>query len=626
MLPTDHRPAGARRLVFSLTALLLPLLFVLLFASSGAAQEPVLPEAPPDSEFGLALYEARCANCHGVTGAGDGELSANMPVPPQSFTDPAYRQTADPAVMYDQITNGNLDVGMPPFGPASSNPIDDAGRWDLVAAVYSLSTPPEAVEQGRAVYQAECTACHGETGLGDGPEADPATPPTDLTRLDYWFNRSNETVFTALAPNAIPEHAYELGDDDLWATVDFARTFSYAYVDPAILTEPIPAGVVTGRVLNGTSGDALTGEEVTLRAFMPDFTVADTLTTTLETDGSFRFELTDIPPDWVFIANVPFGDLSFSSNADQMRHSLPELDLPITVYEPTSNPAAISIGQLHVVLEFVDENRVRVNELYIFNNADNSVYVGPTGDPNQGTVELALPAGAENVAFQRSFGSLDSFVTANDLIQTETGWADRLPLRPGSGALTLLTRYELPYEDGMTIAHPLNYPTASGTIILPDAGVEVVGEEWTTQGPQSFQTGEVFLNYSRPAIAAGEAIAIELDGRPRVVAGTDGGAVNRDQTTELIIGGTALLAVALAGIFLYRSWQARQVPAEAYVAEANAAVAAPVSPPLTGDDADALLRAIADLDDRHEAGQIDDDAYRQQRDALKRRLAAIWSQ
>ncbi len=57
----------------------------------------------------------------------------------------------------------------------------------------------------------------------------------------------------------------------------------------------------------------------------------------------------------------------------------------------------------------------------------------------------------------------------------------------------------------MTIAHPMNYPTSSGTIILPDAGVEVVGNEWVTEGPQQFQTGEVFLNYSRPALAAGEA-------------------------------------------------------------------------------------------------------------------------
>ena len=55
--------------------------------------------------------------------------------------------------MFTQITDGEAAVGMPPFGPASSNPIDETGRWNLVAAVYSLATPPENVEAGRAVYE-----------------------------------------------------------------------------------------------------------------------------------------------------------------------------------------------------------------------------------------------------------------------------------------------------------------------------------------------------------------------------------------------------------------------------------------------------------------------------------------
>lgn len=627
MLPIDVRHAGLRRLLFALIVLLLPIGLFLISARPGAAQEPVLPPVPPQGEAGLALYGARCANCHGITGAGDGELAANMPTPPQSFADPSYRLTADPQVMYDQITNGNLNVGMPPFGLASSNPIDDAGRWDLVAAVYSLSTPSEAVEQGRVVYQAECAACHGDTGRGDGPDAANSPMPTDLTQIDYWFNRSNQAVFTALAPGVAPAHTYDLSDDDLWAAVDFARTFSYAYVDPAILTAPIPAGVIAGQVNNGTSGGPVTGEMVSLRAFTPDFTQTLALSTTLAADGTFRFDVEDVPPDWVYIASVPFGDLSFSSAADQLRHGSPALDLPITVYEPTSDPSAINIAQLHVVLEFVGEDRVRVNELYIFNNDADTVFVGESGDPTQGTVHIALPAGAENLAFQRSFGSLDSFLPANDLIQTETGWADRLPIRPGGGALTLLTRYELPYESGMTIAHPINYPTDSSTIILSDVGVEVTGDDWTTEGPQQFQTGEVFLNYSHPAIAAGEPIAIELDGRPRQVAGTDGTTANRNQTTELIVGGTALLLAALAGIFLYRSWQVRQVPEEAYEVEAGAAVSGAPTAPVSAvprADADALLRAIADLDDAHEAGQITDDDYHRRRDALKQELAAVW--
>ncbi len=41
-------------------------------------------------------------------------------------------------------------------------------------------------------------------------------------------------------------------------------------------------------------------------------------------------------------------------------------------------------------------------------------------------------------------------------------------------------------------------------------------------------------------------------------------------------------------------------------------------------DADALLRAIADLDEAYEAGHVEAATYQAQRVELKRRLAALW--
>lgn len=611
-------PAVLRRYLLLALACLLLLISSLIPLHSSAAQEPVLPAATPDALTGLEIYAQRCANCHGPTGAGDGAMVAQLPAPPRPF-DETYRRTAQPSAMFSQITNGNLNVGMPPFGPTSSNPISEANRWDLVAAVFSLSTPPEAVAQGQAVYEAQCAACHGEAGAGDGPDAATTNPPaTDLTNIAYWFNRSNQTVFDALAPGAVAAHEYEISDEDRWAVVDYARTFSYAYADPAELTRPIPSGVIFGQLVNGTTGERLADTEVLLRAFTPDFQQTLTLTTTSDINGNYRFDVTDVPPDWVFIAGAGYDDLSFSSQANQLDRSLATLELPVTVYDKASDASAISIGQLHVVLEFVDD-RVQVNELYIFNNNSDTVFVGPSGDPAQGTVEVALPTGAQNLMFQRSFGSLDSFLPANDFVQTDRGWADPLPLRPGPGALTLLVRYDLPYSDGMTVAHPMFYDTATSTIILPDTGVEVRGEPWLEQPAQQFGQGELFRNYSRAALAAGDAVSIELRGRPRVVSSTGGASVvNRNQTIELVIGGAVLLAATLGGVFLWRSWQTRK---EDDLVEEAQPVASPTA---AGDERDALLRAIADLDDAHDAGQIDDDAYQTRRDELKRQLAAVW--
>ena len=51
--------------------------------------------------------------------------------------------------------------------PATAD-VPDAAIWDLVAWVWQLNTTPETLEAGRRLYAANCAACHGEGGGGDG--------------------------------------------------------------------------------------------------------------------------------------------------------------------------------------------------------------------------------------------------------------------------------------------------------------------------------------------------------------------------------------------------------------------------------------------------------------------------
>lgn len=622
-----HAAAVKSRLLILVLVSAVALGVMLLLPQAGAAQDPVLPAATPDALPGLELYAERCANCHGDTGQGDGAMIQQAGQPAPMAFDAAYILNAMPSVMFQQITNGEAAVGMPPFGPASSNPIEDAGRWNLVAAVYSLATPAENVEAGRVVYAAQCAACHGDTGAGDGPDAATTEPVASaLNDVTYWFNRSNETVFADLAPGAIAAHTYNLPEDDLRRAVDFARTFSYSYADLAALNAPIPAGIIQGTVDNGTTGEVLPKTEVGLRAFTPDFEETLTLTTTTDVDGNFRFDVADVPPNWIYIAGSSFGGLNFSSGANQLSRDTASLDMPITVYDKTSDPAGINIAQLHVVLEFA-QDMVQVSQLYVINNVGNTVFVGTSGDPTQGVIEVAVPKEAQNLEFLRSFGTMQSFLPANDFIQTERGWADPLPVRPGEGAQTMLVRYLLPYKSGMTIAHPIFYLTSTSTIILPDAGVSVANTPWVEQEPQAFgQSNSMFRNYVGPSVPAGETITIELKGRPEVVTDTAGAAVvNRDQTTELLIGGGALLLAAVGGIFLWRFWQKRSaVDDEAWEEEPQAETGVSETSE-TSPAADELIQAIANLDDAFESGTMDEAAYQAQRDQLKQQLTAIWT-
>jgi mono/diheme cytochrome c family protein len=95
------------------------------------------------------------------------------------------------------------------------------------AAAISNPLPPSAAVMARAksLYSSNCRRCHGETGRGNGPDADPYDPPGNLTDarravrnpegvLFYkiWYGRRNPRM---------PAFGQELSRDDVWALVHY---------------------------------------------------------------------------------------------------------------------------------------------------------------------------------------------------------------------------------------------------------------------------------------------------------------------------------------------------------------------------------------------------------------------
>ncbi len=608
--PLSARLSKSGRSPFLLLAVSLLLVSFLLNAGSdgAAAQEPLEPAGPPDAHSGLPLFADRCANCHGAAAEGDGEMSDRLPKPPRDLTGDEFRRTAVPAVMFQTITEGILEGGMPPFGPASSNPLENAQRWNLVAAVLSLSTPAEAIENGRLIYEENCLACHGEDGQGDGPQAsDSVQTPTDLTDLRYWYSRSNEMVMAGMPASAVSDHAYDLDEDELWDVIDYSRTFSYQFADPQAAAQPLESVTLAGQVLNGTTDQLITSGEVSLRAFTSDLQEAASLSTSIGPDGRFTFEVQDAGRDWVYMASIEQNDLSFSSNPQRVEGADAQLELPIVVFNTTTDPAAININQVHMIIDFVEDN-VQISEIYVLSNLEPSVFVGETGNPDDGTLQFVLPAGAQNVDFQRSFRSFESFLPADEIITTEQGYADTVPVRPGDGAMNLLASYELPYEEGMTIGHPVFYETGNATIVMPDIGLELEGDGWTSEGVQ--QMGDVgpIRSYSRSALAPGEAISFSLQGSPQPAARVAGGGTPDNDLWAILLGGALLLLAAGGAVYTVQSWreEAQDVADDQDVQVSN------------------LLNAIASLDEAYEAGNLEESVYHDRREESIRQLAALW--
>ncbi len=594
---------SGRDLPNHMTVISLLVLLLLVGVGTVIAQEGLAPPSPPDAAAGLATFGERCANCHGPLGMGDGELAANLPAPPRNYTDPDFLKQAVPADLFNTITNGRVEAGMPPFGPLSSNPLSEASIWEAIAAVYSLGTDAEAVEQGQIIYEENCLACHGELGEGDGPEA--TEPPPALTDLSYWSNISNQAVFDQLSgEERVDVHDYDLGDDDIWAVVDYIRTFSYLYADPMAAFQPVEEATVSGFVTNGTTMEpAPEGTEVQLRAFTSDLNRTLSLTTTIDAEGQFQFDLTEVPQEWFLRTAVIYDETEFGSEFNQVSASQPDLELPIIIYDKSSEADGIVISQLHTIMQFMAEDEIEVSQLYVVSNEGNTIYVGPTGEVANGTFELILPENAQLLEFQRGFGSLDSFFPTQEIIETGDGWADTLPVRPGQGSLVLLVRYTMPYdEDGTTLSHPLLYDAFEINLVLPE-GIRVSdGDNWQDTGQQTLESG-AFASYRLLNLAADSTLNATISGRPEQTSAVTGPVV-RNETAELLIGGGALLVVMAVAVFAIRQWQA---PAQ--IIEA---------------DKDELLQAIADLDDEYGDGEVDEETYLEERQMLMDDLREIW--
>jgi len=193
-----------------------------LFGADGAAQDG-------RAERGLDLFGQHCATCHGDGGRGTEDGPPIVDAGP-ALTDFMLRTGRMPLADPD----ARMVRGEPAFG--------DDDREALVAYVASLGAGPPIPEvdgregdvaAGRAVFAANCAACHGPTGAGGAVGGRAIAPALGFaTPLEL-----AESVRTG--PGVMPVFGPEQLDDSAMAAV-------IAYVDE-LRDRPEPAGIAFGR-------------------------------------------------------------------------------------------------------------------------------------------------------------------------------------------------------------------------------------------------------------------------------------------------------------------------------------------------------------------------------------------
>ena len=544
------------------------------------------PEQAPDLANGGLIYAEKCAPCHGDTGMGDGPMSGNLEITPAQLGATDIGRSAVSAEWYEIVTDGRMNRFMPPFSSLS-----DSERWDVVGYALSLSTLRSELDRGEERYAELCADCHGTEGekvQGGETLSDPA----------FMASRSLEDMAEAIANGGDTMPAFQgvIDADDPWAIGAYVRFIA----SEGELTEVIDEVSQQGEILGTIMGTTITGTtemappenlEVTLVAFDGD---QPAMTESTVTDGAGDFEFTDleIVPDRIFGAFIEHEGVRYYSTAAHFFEDASILELPIVVFESTSNRDSLDLERVHLVFDYAVEDLVNISELWLISNTGDTTIVSEKGS---GILEIPLPDGYQDLRLTDATSFAELSITDDSVILQD-------PILPGE-TLDLVFSFTLPYERSRAFQQPMTIPAGAIVVLTAEDAPEIRGEGVEDQGVRDMG-GVRFRTYAIEPPAADEALAFDLSGRHPASASL------MDSSNLVISIGVLGLALVLVGIGWRYVGSRSPEKREESITEKDARR-----------NKETLLHAIAALDDAFESGDISEKEYQVRRAGLKREVA-----
>jgi mono/diheme cytochrome c family protein len=617
--------------------------------TQSAATSPIYPIIPPDLVNGAKIYNQECSQCHGTRGLGDGQQSAQLSVPVATLGLSDFARQYSPAEWFNIVTQGKMEKFMPAFAN-----LTDRQRWDVVAYAMSLSAPDALVSQGRALYQQNCASCHGKTGKGNGSEASTfSTQPSDFTNQAFMAQTSSGSLYDAITSGITPDmpaYTSTLNDSQRMALVAYLRSLTYAEPAQSASAYPAPAtnlsaissttsypapqaypnpsatitpqlettseispsatfvGSVSVQLVNGSGSDAPNDAPVTLYGFdNMQNTFSQTLTTGV--GGVYTFLNVVMPEGRAFLAGVDYASATYGSDIAKVDPTTPNLNLQITVYEPTTDVSVLNTDRIHLLFDFSTPGIASIVEVFIISNPSQQAVVSPT---EGGTVvTFPLPEGYTNLQFQD--GAL-----GDRYVEVSQGFADTTTVNPGAGQYQVIFAYQMPYDRKLNFVQPMFLPTSAVVVMVPDNGIKVDSSMLQDGGTRDYQN-TTYRMYNGESLIAGSSLEFTLSGNPKQAGNSPFANLNMQY---LAIGLAAFgVALVLGGLWLYRSNQRKAALLET---SGGLDLAAPsLGENASPEDEETLMDAIIALDDQYHAGKLPKEAYLERRAILKEKLRRI---
>jgi DMSO reductase family type II enzyme heme b subunit len=229
---------------------------LVLCASFAASLSFAAPQAlaQGDVKAGKAVYERKCAGCHGDKGDGKGAAAELLVPAPRDFTRGLYKvRTTANKTPADQDLFRIISDGMPGTSMPAWAVLSERDRHNLVAYIKSfaadtfkeapkklelpkdVSSSEASIKRGKEMYEAiECHKCHGTEGRADGPSraelkdewGHPVAPANLTKRWTFRGGHSRTDIATRLASGVLgtPMPAFLEAvekPEDIWHLTNF---------------------------------------------------------------------------------------------------------------------------------------------------------------------------------------------------------------------------------------------------------------------------------------------------------------------------------------------------------------------------------------------------------------------
>lgn len=574
----------------------------MLSACSGLSSEPeidhIIPPVPTqtrvtldqvtDIDLGATIFAEHCVQCHGIRGAGDGQMVQNGQVSMTAdFTDPITTQANSLQNWYETITQGRLYALMPPWEDALS--VEE--RWAVAFYTYTLSYTEDSINNGSQLYETRCATCHHESGTSID------TAPSLLGLLGYTDSSLLNKLTTHQAElNLTPQ----LTSDDLIDITHYLRLLS---TSTQSLPDPI-AVQPDSTTISGTFG-SISGQ---INIGTSDFTLPDDLTVTLQIydsqlnvqareyivdrDGMYYFEDVVIRDDLAYLISVNHEGWRFASEVVAGDLKQKDRVIDVTLYSSTDDSSVIELTSQTTLINLIPQGLYITETINLRNTSDKMLIRELDNDVIEvASIEIPIPPNAQ----------LLNTVTDTQRFQVNqrgTMLLDTYPAIPNTPHIIQFS-YTVPFSDELIFTIPTRYQTRGlQQIYVEYPLLKLQSNEIEYLGNQQIDG----LNYSVHQVSVSPDIDHILT--YEITKST----IQTVQSHDTIPRNVLAIGLVLIGVLF-------TLIGSIAILRGNHT---PINPTETTQD---HIQQIVELDKQFEAGTLDQSTYQNKRDALKAKIA-----